>query len=61
MGWEGRVGVEVKAARTLGLRDFADLKALRSLAGERFLRGEELLAVEEGLYAVPIPALWRLQ
>lgn len=66
--WNGQVvGVEVKAARSLGLRDFSGLKALKALAGERFLRGvvlyggEELLAVEEGLYAVPIPALWRLQ
>lgn len=64
--WEGWVvGLEVKASRTLGLRDFAGLKALRSLARERFLRGvvlyggEEVLSVEPGLYALPIPALWR--
>lgn len=65
--WEGRVvGLEVKASRTLGLPDFAGLKGLRSFAKERFLRGvvlyggEEVVAVEPGLYAVPIPALWRL-
>lgn len=64
--WEGWVvGLEVKASRTLGLRDFAGLKALRSVARERFLRGvvlyggEEVLSVEPGLYALPIPALWR--
>ncbi|WP_279164887.1 ATP-binding protein [Thermus scotoductus] len=65
--WEGRVvGLEVKASRTLGLRDFSGLKALRSLAKDRFLRGvvlyggEEILAVERDLLAVPIQALWRL-
>ena len=65
--WEGRVvGLEVKASRTLGLRDFSGLKALRSLARDRFLRGvvlyggEEILAVERDLLAAPIQALWRL-
>ncbi|KGQ20930.1 ATP-binding protein [Thermus filiformis] len=66
--WEGRVvGLEVKAAKSLSARDFSGLRALREAAGERFFRGavlyggQEVLAVEPGLYAVPIPALWRLE
>jgi predicted AAA+ superfamily ATPase len=66
--WEGRVvGLEVKAAKSLSVRDFSGLRALREAAGERFFRGavlyggQEVLAVEPGLYAVPIPALWRLE
>lgn len=62
---EGRiVGVEVKAAATVGRKDFAGLTKLAAAAGDRFAGGvvlydgEQSLPFGEGKRAVPISALW---
>lgn len=64
----GRVlaGVEVKAAATVTAADFRGLRKLREAAGKRFAAGvvlydgEASVGFGEGLYAVPIRALWEL-
>lgn len=62
---EGRIaGVEVKAAATVGRKDFAGLAKLAAAAGDRFAGGvvlydgEQSLPFGEGKRAVPISALW---
>lgn len=62
---EGRVaGIEVKAAATVGARDFAGLARLAAAAGNRFVSGVVLydgassLPFGDGKRAVPIGALW---
>lgn len=63
---EGRdtVGVEVKAASTVTGRDFRALRKLQSALGDRFRMGvvlydgESSIRFGNGLYAVPIAALW---
>lgn len=62
---DGRiVGVEVKASSTLRSEDFRGLSALRELAGRRFHRGvvlytgRETLPFGEGMWGVPVGALW---
>lgn len=65
---EGRqgtiVGVEVKASETVRSSDFAGLRKLREVAGERFRRGivvypgREHLTIEEGLQAIPVSRIW---
>lgn len=58
------VGVEVKAAATVTARDFRGLRKLRETAGKRFAcgvvlyDGEASAAFGDGLFAVPIRALW---
>jgi uncharacterized protein len=61
----GRVaGIEVKAAATATAADFRGLRKLQAVAGKRFATGVVLYDGEtsagfgEGLYAVPIRALW---
>lgn len=57
-------GIEVKAAASLHARDFTGLKRLRRIAGKRFRMGvllydgDHTTSFGEGLYAVPIGALW---
>ncbi|MBM5810492.1 MAG: ATP-binding protein [Gammaproteobacteria bacterium] len=57
-------GVEVKAAASVGPRDFDGLRALAEAAGRKFVRGvvlylgESDVAFGESLRAVPLPALW---
>jgi predicted AAA+ superfamily ATPase len=57
-------GVEVKAAATVTSTDFRGLRRLREAAGDRFAAGVVLYDGEtsssfgNGLYAVPIRALW---
>ena len=57
-------GVEVKAAATLTARDFSGLRRFRSLAGKRFklgvllYDGDHTTAFGDGLFAVPIGAIW---
>jgi predicted AAA+ superfamily ATPase len=57
-------GVEVKAAATVTTADFRGLRKLRDAAGKRFAAGVVLYDGEasagfgDGLYAVPIRALW---
>jgi predicted AAA+ superfamily ATPase len=59
------VGVEVKAGATLSGRAVDGLRALAEVARRRFVRGIVLYAgwqamsVGEGLWALPIDALWR--
>jgi hypothetical protein len=58
------VGVEVKAAATVTTRDFRGLRRLKDAAGARFIAGVVLYDGEiaagfgDGLYAVPLRALW---
>ena len=58
------VGIEVKGAASVGRRDFRGLKALTTLAGDRFVRGVVLhtgaAVVPFGarLHALPVAQLW---
>lgn len=61
----GRVaGVEVKAAGTVTPADFRGLRKLREVAGTRFAAGvilydgEATVGFGDGLFAVPVRALW---
>ena len=61
----GRIaGVEVKAAASVGARDFNGLRALAERAGERFVRGivlyrgEAAVPFSERLQAWPVENLW---
>lgn len=57
-------GVEVKAAAVVGDGDFRGLRKLRGLAGRKFAAGIILygghlgIRFDDGLYAVPLRALW---
>jgi predicted AAA+ superfamily ATPase len=58
------VGVEVKAARSVGPGDFAGLRSLAENAGSRFLRGvvfysgDQVVPFGSGLHAIPLSLLW---
>ena len=58
------VGVEVRASSTPSQSDFAGLRALQALTGERFVRGVVLhlgdaeLPFGERLQALPVSCLW---
>lgn len=60
----GCFAVEVKAGATLTSRDFLGLKRFRRVAGERFRTGvllydgDHTTAFGDGLFAVPVGALW---
>jgi hypothetical protein len=61
----GRIlGIEVKAAGTVGAADFAGLQTLQSAAGKDFARGivlhlgRETLPFGDKLFAMPLDALW---
>jgi hypothetical protein len=57
-------GVEVKAAATVTKADFRGLRKLREAAGDRFASGvvlydgESTVGFGDGLFAVPVRALW---
>lgn len=59
------VGIEVKATASPGPGDFSGLNRLREAAGQRFRRGVLLHGgttathFMNGLYALPLPALWQ--
>ncbi len=63
-GVSGVVGVEVKAAATVGDADFRGLRKLRDDAGPRFVAGVVLydgtatIDFRDGLFAVPVRRLW---
>jgi len=63
-GPEGIVGIEVKAGETLNPRDFKGLLRLKEDAGGRFVAGyllypgERALSFGEGLWSLPLSALW---
>jgi len=57
-------GIEVKAAATVTQADFRGLRKLRDSAGEKFVAGvvlydgEGTVGFGDGLFAVPVRALW---
>jgi hypothetical protein len=59
------VGIEVKAAATVGSADFKGLRLLAEAAGRRFHRGvvlytgREVVPFGEALHAVPVNAVWQ--
>lgn len=61
------VGVEVKAAATVGRDDFRHLRWLRQQLGDRFVGGyviylgPETLPFGEGMAALPLSAMWHHQ
>ncbi len=65
-GGRAMAGVEVKASATVTAADFRGLRKLREVAGKRFMAGvvlydgEASVGFGEGLYAVPVRALWEL-
>ena len=58
------VGIEVKSAGSVSSEDFRGLRALRELAGRRFVRGivlhggRETVGFDPTLVATPISSLW---
>lgn len=58
------VGMEVKAAATVGKSDFTGLEALAEVAGRKFVRGvvlylgDSVLPFGKDMWAVPISELW---
>lgn len=58
------VGIEVKAAATVGASDFKGLRLFQELTGDRFAcgvvlhTGRDILPFGPGLWAVPLQALW---
>ena len=58
------VAIEVKATATLAQKDLTGLKKLKEIAGDKFkigillYDGDHTTSFGEGLYAVPIAALW---
>ena len=61
------VGVEVKAAASVGTGDLAGLRRLAALAGRKFQAGVllydgiETLPLGQGFWAVPLSTLWRAE
>lgn len=59
------VGIEVKAAATVRESDFKGLRTLRSLVGDRFVRGivlytgDQTVGFSSDLTALPFSAVWR--
>src|SRR3972149_4650831 len=57
-------GIEVKATATVTAADFRGLRKLKDAAGKRFVAGvvlsdgESTAGFGDGLFAVPIRALW---
>jgi len=58
-------GIEIKASASVSTKDFRGLKKLAAAVGNRFVSGvvlydgETLTPFGDGLYAVPISALWQ--
>ena len=65
-GGRALAGIEVKAAATVTAADFRGLRKLRDAAEKRFAiggvlyDGEASVSFGDGMYAVPIRALWEL-
>ena len=66
-GGRALAAIEVKASATVTAADFRGIRKLQSTAGKRFTcgvvlyDGEASVRFGEGLYAVPIRALWELE
>ncbi len=60
------VGVEVKAAASIGTHDFRGLRALAAASGQRFHRGvlmylgEEAVPFGSRLHALPLSSIWHM-
>jgi uncharacterized protein len=60
------VGIEVKATAAVSPADFRGLRAMEEATGRRFHRGvlfylgDTAVAVARNMYAMPLPALWRI-
>lgn len=61
----GRIaGIEVKASSSIGARDFAGLKTLAQIAGDKFVRGvvlylgQNVVPFSPRFWAVPVSGLW---
>ena len=60
------VGIEVKATASVSSADFRGLRAMEEATGHRFYRGvllylgDTAVAVGPNMYALPLPALWRM-
>lgn len=58
------VGVEVKAATSIGDRDLRGLKELAEIAGDRFIRGiviyqgDQIVPFARNVHAIPLSCLW---
>jgi len=58
------VGIEIKTSASVAARDFRGLRPLRALVGDRLRRGivlhtgEHTVPFGDGLFAVPVHALW---
>ena len=58
------VGIEIKAARSIGGHDLRGLRALAERSGDRFVRGvllytgETVIPFAANLHAIPVSALW---
>jgi predicted AAA+ superfamily ATPase len=58
------VAIEVKASKSVSRSDFAGMKALRDVAGERFVcgivlyTGEHALSYGADMYAAPVSTIW---
>lgn len=61
------VGIEVKATASVSSNDFRGLRAMAAATKRRFYRGVlfylggTAVAVEPQLYALPLPAFWRIR
>lgn len=64
-GTRAVAGIEIKASASVSTKDFRGLKKLAAAVGKRFTSGvvlydgETLTPFGDGLYAVPISALWQ--
>jgi len=61
------VGIEVKATASVSPNDFRGLRAMAAATGRRFHRGilfylgDTAVPIGPQLYALPLPALWRIR
>lgn len=60
------VGIEVKASTAIKKSDLFGMKSLREMAGNKFKKGivlytgEQPIAIEDNIYALPINSLWEI-
>lgn len=58
------VGVEIKSANSVGMRDFKGLQSLAEASGNNFIRGivlyggSEFISFGSNLFALPVTSLW---
>jgi len=63
--WSQVVGIEVKASKTVQVKDFRGLKRLMEATGKQFScgillhDGERIQQIAPKLYAMPISMLWK--